>query len=478
MCFISESAETDAREFAIRLEKRLRKVPDTDLKERLINAVRDLAGTFSAEAVQNVLNCIADKGPLTLSEAQRARVRLHIYLAALGSVSSAYLLAADLGISAVVGKHDAELLPRLVFRALHFLLLGGVLSGGASFFADYTISWLAKTNERLTHSSQIEPHLRKALASPTLDVPPDKDAGAPPRREERSQGATQFSENSVVVVPEVGNPETAEGRRVTQTLKGLVGKPLPLAGAADRLAGWNALREEFPHAVDVVDDILLRQQGTRTITPTILLGPQGSGKSRFARRLAIHLGLPFDNVQMGGMSDSSIMGTARRWSTGEPSVGLAAIQRHRVANPAIILDELEKASRGGENGNPQHALLAMLEPDTAGAFLDPWVQAPVDLGHISWLMTANSLEGVQPPLLDRCRIVRFPAPGLEQLPMLAKSLLTDLAVRRGDLTQLPLDGIELRVLASNWTDQSIRTLSRMIEQLLIERDKRDRDLPV
>lgn len=146
---------------------------------------------------------------------------------------------------------------------------------------------------------------------------------------------------------------------------------------------------------------------------------------------------------------------------------------HRVASPGVILDEMEKVATGKHNGSLHDGLLGMLEPRTCGAWMDPYLQGPLDLSHVIWIATANSLEDIPPPLRDRFRIIRFPEPGAEHLTVLASSLMRAALVERGldERWALPLDGMELGALAGAWRGGSIRKLARLVEGVLAVRDR-------
>jgi ATP-dependent Lon protease len=101
------------------------------------------------------------------------------------------------------------------------------------------------------------------------------------------------------------------------------------------------------------------------------------------------------------------------------------IRTHRHAGPLIILDEIEKAGTGRHNGNLYDVLHGLLERETAARWHDPYIDAPCDLSHISWIMTANTIEPVPKSLRDRCRCIRFPEPGPEHLAVLAQRLLAE-----------------------------------------------------
>ena len=151
---------------------------------------------------------------------------------------------------------------------------------------------------------------------------------------------------------------------------------------------------------------------------------------------------------------------------------VAMLNQHRVASPGVILDELEKAGSSTQNGRLHDVLLAMLEPVSAVEWTDPYLQAPVDLSHMVWLATANTIDGIPVPLLDRCRVLQFPAPGPEHLRLLAPALLGQACTARGldPRWAAPLDGVELQAVAQAWPGGSMRRLARLLEGVIAARN--------
>ncbi|TPL02547.1 AAA family ATPase [Mesorhizobium sp. B2-4-14] len=281
--------------------------------------------------------------------------------------------------------------------------------------------------------------------------------------------------NSVVVIRSIGNSTTSEGKRVSVEFQKFVQRGLPLPAASDLSIARMQLVSEFPWVGSVADDILNRLvgRGHVYVRPTILVGSPGCGKTRFARRLIEELQTPYELVPCGGLSDSAVGGTARRWSSGEPSLAIMAVRRHECAGPAIILDEIEKVGTGRHNGNVHDVLIGLLEKETSRRWFDPYVEANCDLSHVSWLMTANEVGSVSAVLKDRCRILRFPEPGPDQLPLLASRILERLYLEAGHDPRwgTPLEGFELAALAGNWPGGSIRKLERLVEKLVEARER-------
>ena len=148
-----------------------------------------------------------------------------------------------------------------------------------------------------------------------------------------------------------------------------------------------------------------------------------------------------------------------------------------VANPAIVLDELEKVGAGRTNGNLVDVLLGMLEPRTSSEHWDQYLMAPVNLSRINWLATCNDLAGLPAPLRDRFRILKFPSPGAEHLAVIANNLLAGIMRERGydERWISPLSLGELSAMAEIWPARdgtaSIRILKRFVEAVAEARDQ-------
>ena len=293
--------------------------------------------------------------------------------------------------------------------------------------------------------------------------------------EEQQQEDADIQEpGQVVVLRSIGGTETPEGGRLAKAYSGLVGQPLPLIRTPDLAAVRHKLTASYPHAGDTVDAILGELVGHEFVRlpPMVFLGPPGAGKTAFCSSLLESLGVPGSLYPCGGVSDSSFGGTSRRWHTGGPCMPLSVMSAREVASPGIVLDELEKAADSIHNGRIQDVLLGMLEPASSACWQDPYLQAEVDLSHVVWLATANSLDGIPTPLLDRCRVLRIPVPGPEHLPVLATTLLRRACAARNLDARWArsLDGVELEAVAAAWRGGSIRRLARLLDGVLAARD--------
>ncbi|KIN72688.1 AAA family ATPase [Sulfitobacter guttiformis] len=145
----------------------------------------------------------------------------------------------------------------------------------------------------------------------------------------------------------------------------------------------------------------------------VVVGPPGTGKSSWARAVGDGLGVPSVCVDAGATGGvHEIQGVARGWGSADRGRIVATALSSRTANPVVIIDELDVGSRtvGSTRGSLpglHAAMLGMIEPSTARAWVCPYYQVPVDLRNVSWICTSNSLNGIARPLLDRMTIVRI-----------------------------------------------------------------------
>jgi hypothetical protein len=254
--------------------------------------------------------------------------------------------------------------------------------------------------------------------------------------------------------------------RLKSALRPLIGKSLPLAPLPCLQLVRMILLREFPHAAEVVDAIMsdLEPRKFAALLPTILSVSSGWGKTLFAIRFAKLLALPTTIFGCGGIQDSALGGTARRWSTGEPSLPASAIINARTANPILILDEIEKAGTSRQNGNLFDVLLSLFEPRSAAPYFDIFIQSEIDLSAVVWIATSNQPSLLPAPLRDRCRKLVFPLPDVIHLSALAPAILTRIAADHG-IDQRWIENFskeELAALANAWSRGSLRGLKQLI----------------
>jgi len=446
----------DRIEIGHKLVQALRAVRDDENAER----IRELR-----EFTQLLLACLGDRD--SASDVALNLTRRACCVSGLDAAYRRTLIQAAVGWLAVAsGKQDPKFEGQISDYAAG---LGYELT---EVFASSAIRRLREIEAARKTREQAE-----AEQNPGMSVDEAVDAVMSILREDRDTSpAGTAAEETLVVVSAVAQGTGTGGRDIGIDFDAVIARPLPLVATPDIALVRDQLAGEFPHAAHVIDTLLSDLTWRRSVRlrPTLLLGKPGGGKSRLARRLCECLGVPYAIYPCSGASDSSIAGTARRWSSSEPCMPLRLVRDHEIANPAVILDELEKAAagRGTNGGRLWDALVQLTEIETAARYEDPYVQAPVDLSAVNWLATANDLHLIPEPLVDRFRILRVPSPMAEHLPALADSFMRDLVRERGlDMRwAAPLDDLEIGALRKAWRGGSLRSLRRLIEGVLEARD--------
>jgi hypothetical protein len=254
------------------------------------------------------------------------------------------------------------------------------------------------------------------------------------------------------------------------------GKPMPLVPAPDPRAFVEALLARFPWAAEAIETFAADLVGApfARFTPRILVGPAGCGKTAFARGVFEGSCLDVTVYSAAGQIDGgSFAGTSRQWGTWRASPAAQACLRFGKANHGMVIDEVEKAGDSRRWGRLDETILPFLERgSTAKAIHDPAFECALDLSAVSYILTANSLDGLSSPLRDRCQVLHWPAPRAQDLPIVAASILDGIRQERGlDEAWCPaLDGDELDAL-SVWRGGSLRPLRRMIETVLASREQ-------
>jgi ATP-dependent Lon protease len=176
------------------------------------------------------------------------------------------------------------------------------------------------------------------------------------------------------------------------------------------------LYDELPNFTEVLDDVRRQlalcedSRDALEITPLLLLGPPGVGKTHFARELAQLLGTGMGFISMSSMTAGWVLsGASSQWKGARPGKVFETLVDGQYANPVMVVDEIDKA--GGEHAyDPLGALYSLLEHDTATSFTDEFAEVPIDASQLIWVATANDARGIPEPILNRMNVYEVQAP--------------------------------------------------------------------
>ena len=224
---------------------------------------------------------------------------------------------------------------------------------------------------------------------------------------------------------------------------------------------------------DVKDRILefvatVRKRGSLMGTILCLVGPPGVGKTSIGRSIADTLGRKFYRFSVGGMRDEAeIKGHRRTYIGAMPGKIIQALKRADSSNPVILIDEIDKLQTSYQ-GDPAAALLEVLDPEQNKDFLDHYLDLRFDLSKVLFITTANSLDTIPSPLLDRMEVIKLSGYVLEEKLEIAKRYLIPTQLKEHGLEAKDLkiaDKILGQLIDQYAREAGVRTLENQIKKL-------------
>ncbi|MCK0152598.1 endopeptidase La [Alcanivorax sp. S6407] len=201
----------------------------------------------------------------------------------------------------------------------------------------------------------------------------------------------------------------------------------------------------------------------------LLVGPPGVGKTSIGKSIAEALGRKFYRFSLGGMRDEAeIKGHRRTYIGAMPGKLVQSLKEAGTANPVIMLDEIDKLGQSFQ-GDPASALLEVLDPEQNQDFLDHYLDERMDLSHALFVCTANTLDSIPGPLLDRMEVIRLSGYITEEKVQIARQHLWPRALQLAGVkaSQLKISDSALRQLVEGYAREAgVRNLEKQLNKII------------
>jgi ATP-dependent Lon protease len=240
------------------------------------------------------------------------------------------------------------------------------------------------------------------------------------------------------------------------------------------IAGARRVLDEDHYDLQEVKERILEHLGVLKLNPRAkapilcFVGPPGVGKTSLGQSIARAIGRKFERLSLGGLHDEAELRGHRRTYIGAiPGRIIQAIRRAGVNNPVLMLDEVDKLGFNFR-GDPAAALLEVLDPEQNRTFRDNYLDLPFDLSRVFFITTANTVDRILQPLLDRMEVLRLQGYSEEEKVEIARRYLIPRQVRETGLPegQFELDDNALQWIIARYTREAgVRQLERMIGRL-------------
>ncbi|CAG8646561.1 15978_t:CDS:2 [Funneliformis mosseae] len=198
------------------------------------------------------------------------------------------------------------------------------------------------------------------------------------------------------------------------------------------------------------------------------VGPPGVGKTSIGKSIARALSRQFYRFSVGGLTDvAEIKGHRRTYVGAMPGKVVQALKKVQTENPLVLIDEVDKIGRGHQ-GDPASALLELLDPEQNSSFLDHYMDVPIDLSKVLFVCTANIVDTIPGPLLDRMEVIQLSGYVADEKVAIASKYLAPTAKEMAGLHNadviLKQDAIET-LIKSYCRESGVRNLKKHIDKI-------------
>lgn len=277
---------------------------------------------------------------------------------------------------------------------------------------------------------------------------------------------------------EIANQSSLEGGVIKQYINTVMDLPwFQQTNDNDDLINAQKVLDENHFGLKKIKDRIIEYLAVKKMTNSLkapilcFFGPPGVGKTSLAKSIAQSLNRKFMKISLGGVSDEAeIRGHRRTYVGAMPGRIIDALKRCGTRNPVILLDEIDKISSFNNiKGDPSSALLEVLDPEQNKFFRDNYIEEPFDLSNVLFIATANNVDKIYRPLLDRLEIIELNSYIEQEKVDIAKNFLIKKQLEINGLknNEISITDDAIKLIINSYTLESgVRELERQINKII------------